>query len=390
MSDMTESQNPEIPPKTESQEAKTTKKSDVQDEILKRLDADREAKKKEGETAQKTLEQAKTQLKTAEEAYNSAKEQWEKAKDAVKSAENTAESAKEAEKQYSDLADEFQKGFIIRFYTKLPEIYPDLNSNIEKSIEKFFRRFPGGFEKACISAGIPFDKDSRHPNYKFANDFIAVNISEKNKNAKIAVYEGKTETLSTADIPLIIEKVQTEMNRLFERPYDGQAFLKKVYESYQRLKAKKQDGDTIPIRKIFGNMKTDEFVVDLSRLVKQGPFEIDGRKLELQQTKDTKDGLILHGAERRGAVGYISFKKIRSENAGDKDSSQTKNTGDCLECSSANGIGSTEKKEEPAETKTTGGELFDGSKELPGANRSILIKREEKDDDRQKNCDSGN
>ena len=55
--------------------------------------------------------------------------------------------------------------------------------------------------------------------------------------------------------------------------------------------------------------RTDEFLVDLSRLAQDGPFEIDGRRLDLQQTKDTNQGMLLHGAAGRGYVGFIVFKE---------------------------------------------------------------------------------
>jgi hypothetical protein len=56
-------------------------------------------------------------------------------------------------------------------------------------------------------------------------------------------------------------------------------------------------------------LRSDEFLVDLSQLAQDGPFEIGGRKLDLQQTKDTNQGMLLHGAAGRGYVGYIVFKE---------------------------------------------------------------------------------
>ena len=80
-------------------------------------------------------------------------------------------------------------------------------------------------------------------------------------------------------------------------------------------KINRDDGSSVPIRKITRRLKnvkgfrTDEFLVDLSWLASEGPFEIEGRRLDLQQTKDTEQGMLLHNAEERGYVGFIVFKE---------------------------------------------------------------------------------
>jgi hypothetical protein len=78
----------------------------------------------------------------------------------------------------------------------------------------------------------------------------------------------------------------------------------------------KPDGSSVEIRHITSRMgknirgfRTDEFNVDLSNLAKKGPFEIDGRKLDLQQTKNTSSGMLLYGAAERGYIGFILFKE---------------------------------------------------------------------------------
>ncbi len=77
------------------------------------------------------------------------------------------------------------------------------------------------------------------------------------------------------------------------------------------------DGSSVPIRHITRRLgknekgfRTDEFLIDLSRLVEQGATEVDGRQFELQQTKNTEQGMLLHGAAGRGYIGFILFKKV--------------------------------------------------------------------------------
>jgi len=83
------------------------------------------------------------------------------------------------------------------------------------------------------------------------------------------------------------------------------------------LKKKKQaDGDPVPLRHIARRMadnerhfRRDEFLIDLSRLVVNGPAEVDGMRFDLQQTKDTEQGMLLYGPAGRGMVNLLIFRK---------------------------------------------------------------------------------
>lgn len=82
-------------------------------------------------------------------------------------------------------------------------------------------------------------------------------------------------------------------------------------------KSKLTDGSSILIRAIIQNLKkkdtnlsSDEFLVDLSKLVQEGHGEINDRKFELQQTKDMKEGMLLYGTLSPTYVGFILFKKV--------------------------------------------------------------------------------
>ncbi len=95
--------------------------------------------------------------------------------------------------------------------------------------------------------------------------------------------------------------------------------LSKLRHQYLAIvrRDKESDGASIPIRNLTSRLgknekgfRTDEFLIDLSRLVESDHLEIDGRRLDLQQTKDAHQGMLLHGAAGRGYIGFITFRKV--------------------------------------------------------------------------------
>lgn len=183
--------------------------------------------------------------------------------------------------------------------------------------DTIIRRYPTFLEDSCQKANLPLDPDSRHPRYNLNNGFFRLEIDEIKRIARLSNNEGRIAELP-ADVNAVVETIQREYKRIFDRSFDGKKFLKRLRKEYIAIlkKEKQEDGASIPIRHITRrlgkNMKgfrTDEFLVDLSRLVGKGPFEIDGRRIDLQQTKDTKQGMLLHGAAGRGYIGFIIFKE---------------------------------------------------------------------------------
>jgi hypothetical protein len=179
------------------------------------------------------------------------------------------------------------------------------------------KRFPSHLEVASANAGLNIDRESRHPRYSFDNKFFQLEIDDRKGTARLSDHEGRLVELP-ADIDAVIEAVQREHARVMERPFDSKRFLSKLRHQYLAIIAKDglTDGDAIPIRRITARLhsnekrfRTDEFLIDLSRLVEQGATEIDGYVLELQQTKDTSQGMLLHGAGGRGYIGYIKFRR---------------------------------------------------------------------------------
>lgn len=180
-----------------------------------------------------------------------------------------------------------------------------------------FRRFPSLLEEAFVNSGLSIDPTSRHPKYTLENGFFRLEIDEKKGIARLLDHEGRLAE-TPADVKAIVETVRKERQRIFERKYNAKKFLQSLRTQYKVVirKEKQPDGSSVPIRHITRRLgknvkgfRTDEFLVDFSRLAQDGPFEIDGRRLDLQQTKDTNQGMLLHGAAGRGYVGFIVFKE---------------------------------------------------------------------------------
>ncbi len=179
------------------------------------------------------------------------------------------------------------------------------------------KRFPSHLEGASSSAGLSIDRESRHPRYSFDDKFFQLEIDDRKGTARLSDHEGQLVELP-ADVWAVIETVQRERARVMERPFNGEQFIAKLRHQYLAIVAKDglADGDAVPIRRITARLgknekgfRTDEFLIDLSRLVEQGTTEINSYALELQQTKDTSQGMLLHGASGRGYVGYIKFRR---------------------------------------------------------------------------------
>lgn len=188
----------------------------------------------------------------------------------------------------------------------------------KEQAEAIQRRYPGYLEDAFRAAKLPLDSDSRHPRYSLERKFFQLEIDDQRRMARLSDHEGRLAEFP-ADVGAVVETVQRERNRIFERPFDGRKFLKQLRAQYLAIvkKEKQSDGASIPIRHITRRLgknakgfRSDEFLVDLSRLVEQGPMDIDGWRLDLQQTKDTNQGMLLHGAAGRGYIGFIVFRKV--------------------------------------------------------------------------------
>jgi len=184
--------------------------------------------------------------------------------------------------------------------------------------ERLLRRYPAFLEEACREANLGLDKDSRHPKYSLERGFFRLEIDETKRLARLFDNEGRLAE-HPADVQAVVETVQREHHRIFDRSFNGPKFLKFLRAQYTALleKEKLVDGASMPIRNITKRLgknvegfRTDEFLIDLSKLAEEGPFEIDGRRLDLQHTQDTNRGMLLYGTAARGYIGFVVFKEV--------------------------------------------------------------------------------
>ncbi len=189
-------------------------------------------------------------------------------------------------------------------------------SKADVAAKSFLREFP----IAVRQAGLEIDESSRHPVYTFRQGFIRVEVEERALAATVLPRDGKRNRIGM-DVDAVVALVGSEISRLFVRKFeatDQRAFLKRLLTAYQAVikNEQRQYGEELPLRRVTNrlskNQKTfsaDEFNVDLAKLLKAGQPELDGQRLHLSQTRNTSQGMLLHGFEQGGYVGFISFKE---------------------------------------------------------------------------------
>ena len=193
----------------------------------------------------------------------------------------------------------------------------NLYREAKAAADKVMVSFPSDLEQACVESKLPIDRTSREPHYTFQNGFLELDIDTGKRLAHVKDREAKLAAIP-ADVGAVVEVVAAEHRRLFKRPFEGEKFLRKLRSHYLAVAKKEgiKDGDVLPIRRITHRLgknekgfHTDEFLIDLSRLAEEGPLHVDDVKLDLQQTKDTNQGMLLHGVASSGYVGFIVFRK---------------------------------------------------------------------------------
>ncbi len=175
-------------------------------------------------------------------------------------------------------------------------------------------------EEAARRRNIPLDSSSRHPRYTFAEGFFTLQVDDARAEVVLRNYESEVVHIP-ADVEAVLDVVDAERRRIFDRAFDGRRFLEKIRRHYLTVLTREsgKDGDPLPIRRITQRLgknekgfRTDEFAADLARLIRDGPHEIDGRTLELQHTKDDHQGMLLPGLAARGFFGFLLFRERTS------------------------------------------------------------------------------
>jgi hypothetical protein len=189
-------------------------------------------------------------------------------------------------------------------------------SKADVNAKAFVRAFP----TAAQQAGLDIDESSRHPTYTFKQGFIRVEVDDRSLAATVRPRDGKPKLIGM-DVEAVVDLVASEVTRLFGRKFDAtdqERFLKRLHTAYQAVikHEKRQYGDELPLRRVTNrlskNQKTfsaDEFNVNLAELLSTGQPAFNGHRLHVSQTRNTSQGMLLHGFEQGGYVGFISFKE---------------------------------------------------------------------------------
>lgn len=256
------------------------------------------------------------------------------ARERLSSLKAQAEEAARVSRLWEDLLTYLERGWPLHVLAQLNKAAPllmNLRSDGHPAIpaiedayraarregDALLKGYPAILFEACQSAQLPLDGDSRHPRYSFRERFFILEVDEQRKVARLSDREGKLSDFP-ADVGAVVQAVQRAEKRVFGRPFDGGKLLKLLRRQYLAIlrKSKQPDGSAIPIRHITRRLgrnlkgfRTDEFLVDISRLLERGPLELDGCRLDLQQTKDTEQGMLLLGRAGLGYVGFVVFRK---------------------------------------------------------------------------------
>ncbi len=199
----------------------------------------------------------------------------------------------------------------------IASVLDSYRNDAQARAQTLVRALGRSFPEAVRQAGLGIDPSSRHPKYAFRDGFIRLEFDEKRLIAKVSNREGE-ERQYGLDLDLLVRVLQREHSRLFDRDFKSEPFLRSLYTAYSAvLRAEGlADGTEVPIRRVMHRLaknlnrfSADEFNVDLASIIQSGHTTVDGHKLHLNHTRNTRQGLLLYGLEQGGYVGFISFKR---------------------------------------------------------------------------------
>lgn len=195
----------------------------------------------------------------------------------------------------------------------LEALRQDAHSYVSSTANSLGRTFPD----EARGAGLVIDSTSRHPRYTFQNGFVQVEFDEKRLLATLKCRDGDEKQYGI-DLDVVVNALKSEISRLFARDFNPEPFLSRLFTAYAAvLRADKlPEGTEVPIRRVTHRLSKnsnrfamDEFNVDLAQAMQTGHSTVEGRQLHLNHTRNTRQGMLLHGLEQGGYVGFISFKR---------------------------------------------------------------------------------
>lgn len=178
-------------------------------------------------------------------------------------------------------------------------------------------RFGRDFPSLARGKELEIDRTSRHPHYGFMQGFVKVDLDERHSVVTIRPRDG-TPTRIGADAALVVDRLSAEIHRITDRPLDMEGLARSLHTAYIAVLRTegRPEGEEVPLRRVTSRLAKnlnrfagDEFNYDLARLVRQGKVVVDGKRLHLNHTRNMRQGILLHGMEEGGYVGFLSFKR---------------------------------------------------------------------------------
>jgi hypothetical protein len=184
-----------------------------------------------------------------------------------------------------------------------------LRETLLPTVEDAFAGLVRSFPRAARDAGLELDASSRHPGYTLCDGFLSVQFQKRRLETRITPRDGRPTTLGI-DLPVVIDHLKSEVDRLCGRPFDAAKVLSAIETAYAAVvsSSKKRTGDPVRVKDLVAEMskdksfRADEFNIDLSRLVRSDEV---GPRLQLDNSRDAKNGVLLWQLDRRGYYGYI-------------------------------------------------------------------------------------
>jgi hypothetical protein len=192
-----------------------------------------------------------------------------------------------------------------------------LRDSLEPKSRQAASRFEKEFPALARSRGLEIDRTSRHPHYTLMQGFIRVDVDERRCVVSILPRDGSPVVIG-ADAALAADRLSSEIRRITDRSLDADSLARSLHTAYVAvLRAERRpDGDEVPLRRVTARLAKnlnrfagDEFNYDLARLVRQGKTVVDSKRLHLNHTRNARQGILLHGMEEGGYVGFLSFKR---------------------------------------------------------------------------------
>ena len=190
------------------------------------------------------------------------------------------------------------------------EVVESIGSSMAREVEGAFAGLLRSFPAAAQQAGLELDRASRNPSYSLYEGFLTVEFEKRRLETRVQPRDGRRTTLGI-DLPVLVAHLRSEVERLFSRPFDAPRVLREVEAVYASIlkEKRRRPGEAVPLKELVAELAkdrsfhADEFNVDLSRLVRSE--DAGGSRLRLDNSRDSKNGMLLWQLEQRGYYGYI-------------------------------------------------------------------------------------